>query len=161
MKKIILVRHAKSSWEEDVIDHERSLNDRGFKDADLVSTYFLDHFFNVDLLLSSDAKRAMTTANLFIDKLNIDREKVGFKHELYDFAGMNLLEVVKSCHVTVNDLMIFGHNHALTAFANTYGDHYINNIPTCGVVMIAFDINKWSDLKQGQTIQTVFPRDLK
>lgn len=161
MKKIVIVRHAKSSWKEDVIDHERPLNDRGFKDANLVSNFLKTDFFNIDLVLCSDAKRTKTTAGFFIDNLNIDETIVAYNHSLYDFSGGNLLEVVKACGSEINNLMIFGHNHAITAFVNTYGDRYIDNVPTCGVVVIEFDIDLWRDLRQGKTIKTVFPKDLK
>jgi phosphohistidine phosphatase len=57
--------------------------------------------------------------------------------------------------------MIFGHNHALTAIANTYGDTYIDNIPTCGVVIIKFNISNWSQLAPGKIVKTIFPRDFK
>ena len=56
---------------------------------------------------------------------------------------------------------MFGHYHAITNFVNTYGNQYIENVPTCGVVIIKFDITNWNDLNQGETTQTIFPKDLK
>ncbi len=161
MKKLILVRHAKSSWEHNVIDHERPLNNRGFKDAGLVSANFKDSRYDVDVILSSDAVRAKTTANIFVSNLDIDASMVRLNHDLYDFSGYNLIETIKSTDDVTDTLMIFGHNHAITAFVNTYGDRYIENVPTSGVVVIEFDITGWNKLKQGKTIQTLFPRDLK
>lgn len=161
MRKLILVRHAKSSWKHNVIDHERPLNERGFKDANLVSISLKERSLNIDLVLSSDAMRAKTTANIFISNLNIDRSIVHLNHELYDFSGTNLIEVIKACDDSVNTLMLFGHNHAITAFVNTYGNSYIDNVPTSGVVVIEFDIINWKKLNNGNTIQTLFPRDLK
>ncbi|GAA3655418.1 SixA phosphatase family protein [Flavivirga jejuensis] len=161
MKKLILIRHAKSSWKHDVIDHERPLNERGFKDADLVSISLKEDDLNIDLVLTSDAMRAKTTANIFISNLDIDTNIVHLNHELYDFSGINLVEVVKTCDNTANTLMLFGHNHAITAFVNTYGSSYIDNVPTSGVVIIEFDIDNWKDLNKGTTTKTLFPRDLK
>lgn len=161
MKRLILIRHAKSSWEYDVIDHERPLNKRGSSDAILVSKYFKDRALNPDLVLVSDAMRTRLTADAFIKTLNIDPATVQYNHDLYDFSGYDLTKVIKHCNDKVNRLMVFGHNHAITAFVNTYGDKYIDNVPTCGVVIIDFNIALWSDLKQGKTINTVFPRDLK
>ncbi len=160
MKKLIIVRHAKSSWQYDVIDHERPLNDRGFDDAHKVSNEFKGKL-NPDLVLSSDALRAISTANIFISNLGIDTNKVLLNHDLYDFSGENLIRVIKSCHDIYKELMVFGHNHAITAFVNSYGNKPIENVPTCGVVIIEFDILNWSDLKPGKTIHTIFPRDLK
>ncbi|MDD7885671.1 histidine phosphatase family protein [Flavivirga sp. 57AJ16] len=161
MKRIVLVRHAKSSWKHNVIDHERPLNNRGFKDANLVSANLKESPLNIDLVLSSDAMRAKTTADIFISNLNINTGIVHLNHALYDFSGTNLIEVIKACDHSVNTLMLFGHNHAITAFVNTYGDRYIDNVPTSGVVVIDFDIEAWENLNKGTTIQTLFPRDLK
>ena len=160
MKKLIVVRHAKSSWEHHVIDHERPLNDRGLDDAHKVSKY-IKNKLNPDLVLSSDALRAKSTANIFISNLGIDTNKVHLNHDLYDFSGENLVRVIKSCNDIDNELMVFGHNHAITYFVNKYGDQYIDNVPTCGVVIMEFDILHWGHLKSGKTINTIFPRDLK
>ncbi len=161
MKKLILVRHAKSSWEHQVTDHERPLNERGFQDANLVSNNLNLDGLKPDLILCSDSVRTITTASIFTSNLNIDESKVIFKPELYDFTGGNLVNAIKNCDDTVGSIMLFGHNHAITSFVNTYGHIYIDNVPTCGVVVIGFLINKWKDLNKGKTIKTVFPRDLR
>ncbi|NNC50254.1 MAG: histidine phosphatase family protein [Flaviramulus sp.] len=160
MRKLILVRHAKSSWKHNVIDHERPLNARGEKDAELVSKY-LKGSFNPDLILSSNAVRARTTAKVFVKNHGFSGDFFKLNPDLYDFSGSNLLEVIKSCPKNVKELLIFGHNHAITWFVNTYGNLYIENVPTCGVTIIDFNIESWDALKQGSTVKTVFPRDLK
>ncbi|ULC58111.1 histidine phosphatase family protein [Flaviramulus sp. BrNp1-15] len=161
MKKLILVRHAKSSWEHDVIDHERPLNKRGVNDANLVSKKISKNDLKIDMVLSSDAMRAKTTADIFVANLNIDKTIFSLNHDLYDFAGNDLLRVIKSCDNSVNNLMVFGHNHAITGFVNTHGSISIDNVPTSGVTIIEFDIDNWKDLKKGKTTKTLFPRDLK
>ncbi|RED49308.1 SixA phosphatase family protein [Seonamhaeicola aphaedonensis] len=162
MRKLTLIRHAKSSWEHDVIDHERPLNSRGYKDAVLVSSYLSQtNDLKFDKILSSDAVRARTTANIFMDNFRIDKERIELKYKLYDFSGNDLVEVIKNCDDEMQNLLIFGHNHAITAFVNTYGNDYINNVPTCGVVTIEFDIHSWNELNKGKTIRKLFPRDLK
>jgi len=161
MKKLILVRHAKSSWKYDVIDHQRPLKTRGYNDANLVSKFLNKKKHLINLVISSDAVRAKTTAKIFILNLNIDKNTVKFNHELYDFSGSELLKVIKSCDANVNTLMIFGHNHAITGFVNTYGDRYIENVPTSGVVIIEFNIKVWKELKPGKILSTLFPKYLK
>tara|TARA_R110000868_G_scaffold5821_2_gene34091 strand:+ start:2148 stop:2636 length:489 start_codon:yes stop_codon:yes gene_type:complete len=161
MKTLILVRHAKSSWEYDVIDHERPLNKRGQNDALMLSKHVKSKNLTIDLVLSSDAVRAKTTADIFMDNLNISQELFRLNHNLYDFSGENLTQTIKQCDDSINHLMIFGHNHAITSFVNTYGDKYIDNVPTCGVTIIEFEIDFWKNLNQGKTISTLFPRDLK
>tara|TARA_R110002096_G_scaffold236941_2_gene427722 strand:+ start:596 stop:1081 length:486 start_codon:yes stop_codon:yes gene_type:complete len=161
MKQLILVRHAKSSWKHDVIDHERPLKNRGFNDAEIVSNYLKNSALNVDLVLSSDAMRAKTTAGIFISNLEINEEIFNLNHDLYDFSGENLVKTIKQCDDKITNLMVFGHNHAITAFVNTFGNTYINNVPTSGVVVIEFKINSWKNLNKGKTTKIVFPRDLK
>ena len=161
MKKLTLTRHAKSSWGHNVIDHERPLNDKGFKDASLLSKELRNGFLLPDLLISSDANRAKTTADIFIEALNIGSKIVQYNHALYDFSGRNLTEVIMDCDDSVNHLWIFGHNHAITYFVNAYGDRYIDNVPTCGIVQIDFNMDSWKDLRKGKTVMTLFPRDLK
>ncbi|MFH4969136.1 histidine phosphatase family protein [Gaetbulibacter sp. M240] len=161
MKKIILVRHGKSSWEHDVIDHERPLNNRGILDATRVAETFKRENIVVDLILSSDAKRASTTCNIFVKSLEINNKIVDFNHGLYDFSGESVVKIIKSCSDSVNTLMIFGHNHAFTSIANAFGDLYIENVPTSGLVALDLDIDHWQNLKQGKTILTILPRDIK
>jgi len=161
LKRLVLIRHAKSSWEHGVTDHQRPLKKRGYKDADMVSKSFNKEGFTADFVISSDAIRAKTTAEIFISNLNIDENIVRFNHNLYDFSGTDLVRIIKSCDDTINTLMVFGHNHAITAFVNTYGDKYIDNVPTSGLVAIEFDMDSWNKLKPGKTYTTLFPRDLK
>jgi phosphohistidine phosphatase len=161
MKRLYLVRHAKSSWEYDVSDHKRPLNKRGFKDANLVSKHLKNVIIFPELIISSDANRALTTANIFISNFGINEDDIKLEHELYDFSGQGLTNVIKNCVDSIDTLMVFGHNHAMTYFVNTYGNKPIGNVPTSGFTHIEIDINSWNDLTKGTTIQTVFPRDLK
>ena len=161
MKKLILIRHAKSSWEYDVIDHQRPLKERGYKDAALVSKVLQKLNLNIDFVLCSDAVRTRMTSEIFISELNINPEIVKLNHDLYDFSGNDLIRTIKSCDTTVNTLMVFGHNHAITDFVNTYGSTFIDNVPTSGVVIIEFDIDNWKALKPGITQNTFFPRNFK
>lgn len=161
MKKLILVRHAKSSWEYDVIDHERPLKKRGINDANLIAEKLKSLDISIDKVLVSDAVRTKLTAGIILPILKTPEHIVAFNHKLYDFSGRDLVEVIKGCDNSADTLMVFGHNHAITAFVNTYGSTYIDNVPTCGVVIIEFDIHKWSELIPGNTVTTIFPRDLK
>lgn len=161
MKTLYIVRHAKSSWEHDVIDHERPLKKRGFKDAELVSKHLKGKIELPNLVISSDAMRAKTTADIFVSNLGISLSDFKLDHELYDFSGFKLTEVIQTCDNSVDILMVFGHNYAMTSFVNKYGDKYIDNVPTSGFTQIEFDIDSWKDLNKGTTKQTVFPRDLK
>ncbi|PWI29173.1 histidine phosphatase family protein [Flavobacteriaceae bacterium LYZ1037] len=161
MKKLIIIRHAKSSWEENLSDHDRGLKTRGLQDAKLVSLQFKQLEMVPDKVLSSTAKRAKKTAEIFINNLNINNKSLIFNANLYDFSGENLVEVIKTVENDINSLMIFGHNHALTYFVNTYGDRYIENVPTSGLVVIDFQIDSWQYIKKGHTTHIMFPKDYR
>lgn len=161
MKTLYLVRHAKSSWEHDVTDHQRPLNERGYNDADLVSKHIKALIEMPDLVMSSDAVRAKTTASIFIDNLGLNEDDIELNHQLYDFSGSDLMDVISNCDDTINTLMVFGHNHAMTAFVNTFGNKPIGNVPTAGFTAIELDIHSWNDLRPGKTLHMVFPKHLK
>jgi len=161
MKKIILVRHGKSSWEHNVGDTERPLKKRGNHDADLVSKEFKTLDLIPEVVYSSPAKRAFETCKIFVKNLDISDENVEIHDQLYDFGGHNVVDFIKSISNIYKNVMIFGHNHAFTSIANSYGSVYIDNMPTSGLAILEFNIDSWNDLEKGKTIKTIFPRDLK
>jgi phosphohistidine phosphatase len=112
-------------------------------------------------IISSDATRALATAYFFKEALNIDDAHFETNHDLYDFSGQNVMRVIKSLPDSLNNVMLFGHNHALTSIVNMLGNRYIDNVPTCGFVMLQFNENEWSAITTGKTVKTFFPREFK
>jgi len=161
MKTLYMVRHAKSSWKHDVIDHKRPLKKRGFDDSKLVSEYVADNFSKPDFIISSDANRALTTANYFKEAFKVSDENFSVNHDLYDFSGHRVMDIIKEISNDLHTVMIVGHNHAFTSIANMLGNKYIENVPTCGFVKLQFDEDNWANITSGITVKTVFPRDLK
>ena len=161
MKKLVLVRHAKSSWKYDVNDIDRPLKKSGISDAQLVSNNFKKLTFDFDITYCSPAKRAKETFDIFSKKLGFNTNNSFIDDDVYDFGGQKLTQFIKNIPNINNSVILFGHNHALTAFVNTYGSTYIDNLPTCGLVIIEFNINSWKELQPGKTVCSVFPRDLR
>lgn len=161
MKTLYLVRHAKSSWKHDVDDHKRPLKQRGENDGLLVSKKVKAEVDPPQKIISSDATRALSTAHFFRDAFEIAEENFDTDHELYDFRGQNVMRFIKALDDDLDSVMIVGHNHAFTSIVNMLGNKYIENVPTCGFVMIEFDENSWSNITTGRTVKTIFPRDLK
>ncbi|MDH7445680.1 SixA phosphatase family protein [Aquimarina sp. 2201CG14-23] len=161
MKTLYIIRHAKSSWEFDVDDHKRPLNNRGLRDADLIGKKLKTIVKSVDKILSSDAERAKTTAKIILDNLDFDDSIFSLEPKLYDFNGHQVMEVIKGCSDEINTLMIFGHNHAFTSIANLYGNKVIDNLPTAGLVGIEFEVNDWKSISVGNTFLTLFPKELR
>jgi len=161
MKKIIFVRHAKSSWEHDVTDTERPLKSRGITDVIDVSNEFITSDLSIEAVYSSPAKRALDTCHIFLENISISLDFLQISNDLYDFGGQKVISFIKSLDNNLKTIMIFGHNHALTSIVNTFGDEFIDNVPTSGLVAIQFEIDRWQDLKKGQTVKKIFPKDLK
>ena len=161
MKKLILVRHGKSSWKHDLPDDERPLKKRAYKDADLVIKGFKSVVKKPLLMWTSYAERAKTTAGIFKDKLEIDDTHFQIIEDLYTFNHNELLEVIQNCDDAVAQLMVFGHNPAMTGLVNSLGDKTFGNVPTTGLVVIEFESNSWKDLKNGKTLLYLFPKNLR
>ncbi len=161
MKTLYLVRHAKSSWKHDVDDHKRPLKERGQSDGQLVSNKVSKEIEPPQKIISSDATRAFSTAQFFKEALNISDANFEINHDLYDFSGQNVMRIIKALNNNLDSVMIVGHNHAFTSIANMLGNRYIENVPTCGFVMLRFDEKEWSEITTGKTVKTIFPRDLK
>ena len=161
MKNIIFVRHAKSSWKYDVLDTERPLKSRGIVDITNVSNEFKINNLHVDAVFSSYAKRALDTCEMFLETLGMSSNIIEITKNLYDFAGYQVVSFIKQLDNSLDTVMIFGHNHALTSIVNTYGSDCIDNVPTSGLVMIEFNIESWLDFKKGITTLVLFPKDLK
>jgi len=161
MKTLTLVRHAKSSWDFDVDDKDRPLKLRGIQDAHLVSNHVKDKLLAPETVFSSIANRALHTCAIFTRNLNLPYGKVNIVDDMYDFSGSYLIETIKNCDDNITNLMVFGHNYAITSFVNIYGSTYIDNVPTSGVVVIKFEVSSWKEIDKGETVLTVFPKDLK
>lgn len=161
MKTLYLVRHAKSSWEFDVADEKRPLNERGIKDANLIGEELSKEVRIVDRVLCSPAERARKTASIILNYLDVSEDIFDLERKLYDFSGESVINVIKSCDDEINTLMIFGHNHALTSLSNLFGNERIDNLPTAGVVGIEFEINRWKHVNVGKNILKLFPKLLK
>lgn len=161
MKTIILIRHGKSSWNHDVSDRERPLLERGLVDAELVVNEVFRANFYCENIFSSPAKRALNTCEIFVKKFKISKKNISVIEDLYDFDGRNVIEFIKKLPNNINDVMIFGHNHAFTSISNIFGDVFIDNLPTSGLVKLKFEINNWKDLKKGTTEFVITPKELR
>ena len=161
MKKLILFRHGKSRWDENVSDQFRTLNEKGEKRTPLVAEKLkslLD--FDPKYIFSSVANRAKQTAEL-AKKIAFPNETIQFKKELYTFSHIALLEWIKSQDDAKDHLIIFGHNPAFTDIAYELGSEFILNIPTSGIVWIEFEETEWAKIKKGTTKHIIFPKELE
>jgi phosphohistidine phosphatase len=161
MKNLILIRHAKSCWNTPVNDRDRTLANRGIRDSHLVSAHFVDHLPKSFILYSSPAKRASETAIIFSQNISCPLECIVFIEELYTFDGNDLEDTIKSFDDKYENIILFGHNKAITDFVNKFGDVFIQNVPTSGLVFLTFKNENWKSITKGKTEKIIFPRDLK
>jgi len=161
MKNLILIRHSKSSWDEPVSDKNRGLTERGKNDSVLVALDSCKLINDKFTLLSSNATRAFETATIFAANYSVPFNEIIVKEDLYTFDEYQLEKVIKSLNNDLENVILFGHNAAITNFVNKFGDIFIENVPTSGLVWIKFDCEEWKLLKKGKIQKVIFPRDLK
>ena len=161
MKKLYLIRHAKSSWNEPGLsDFERPLNQRGLRDAPFMGKLLKEKKVIVDKIISSPAVRAFTTAKSFAVELDYPLDKIETITEIYEASASEILNILQSVENDVNTLLLFGHNPGFTSLSNYLSDKQIDNLPTCGISVIAFDVKSWKEvnINTGKLIAFEFPK---
>ena len=160
MKKLFIVRHAKSSWDfPELDDYDRPLNKRGKKNAPEMGQRLAKKNVRPDKMISSPAKRAAGTARRIAEEISFPVKKIAKEPLMYHGSTRNMLSVIQGVEDDVNTLMIFGHNPGLTDLTNYISDSDIYNIPTCG---IDFDVTSWQDVSQdtGKLVSFDYPKKL-
>jgi phosphohistidine phosphatase len=151
MKTLYVIRHAKSSWDNPQLgDFDRPLNERGERDAPRMGKRLKEKRIVPDLLLSSPAKRALTTCEKIADILGYPNEKIKTEGALYHAGEEEILQIIKKTNDKHDVLLIFGHNPGLTDFVNKLTDTFIHNIPTCGIVACSLNIDSWKGIDWGK-----------
>ncbi len=149
MKTLILVRHAKSSWDyPHLSDFDRPLNKRGKRDTPRMADYLVKQGIQAEHFVSSPAKRAIVTAKTIWDQ-QLSMHSIIEDQRLYHASSSEILSVVREQETGVTTMMIFGHNPGFTDCANRLASTSIDNIPTCGVVGIRFEVNSWNEVNFG------------
>ena len=148
MKTLLLIRHAKSSWKDSSIeDFDRPLNERGKSDAPVMAHRMLDKDVPIDIFISSPAKRAKKTAEIFAKEYKTKKDDIVFKSELYGAGEFAFYDVISKIDDKFQHAAIFSHNPGLTDFANQLTEVRTDNIPTCGIFAIKADCKNWADFR--------------
>jgi phosphohistidine phosphatase len=153
VKTLYIIRHAKSSWADpNQDDFDRSLNDRGKRDAPRMGKRLKEKDVHPDLMLTSPAKRAFSTAKRIGKVLKYNKDKIKADKRLYHADEETILSVVRELKDKLTTVMVFGHNPGLTDFVNSFqsGELDIDNIPTCGIVAFELNIESWKDAAWGK-----------
>lgn len=160
MKHLLLLRHAKSSWDDQGLeDFERPLNKRGIKAAKLVGQFLRREEIKIDLVISSPAKRARETIELVLPAAKLEVE-LRFEDRIYEATPRTLLAVIAEVKPSVNTLMLVGHNpgfEGLLEILTTQARH----LPTASVAFIDLDSDEWKKARAGgKLVRLVRPKEL-
>ena len=149
MKTLVIVRHAKSSWEDPYLsDHQRPLAKRGLRDAPVMGARLAEWGPPVDRVISSSAVRALSTAELVTQEMGLPWDEIQIEDALYHATEEEMIDLINEQEDYLDGLMLFGHNPGMTYLVNDLSDLDLDNLPTCGVVVLQFDIESWSEIGQ-------------
>lgn len=136
---LVICRHAKSDWTRNVRDFDRPLNKRGLKDAPKMGKLLAEYGFKPDMIISSPANRAKTTAELVATEMQYETHAIRLEQSLYDEGPGNELSIIQDLPESIQEVMIFGHNPTQEGIARyLLGTEATVTMPTCA--MIAFEV---------------------
>ena len=150
MKTLYIVRHAKSSWaQEGLKDFDRPLNDRGIKNAPEMAKRLKASGPLPAIILSSPAKRAISTSRLFAAEWGLGEEIIRQDASIYEASRADLLRLIFRQDPDIDTIMLTGHNPGVTDFINWLCGEEEEQIPTCGIATIQVDSFKWNGWEKG------------
>lgn len=148
VKDVCFVRHAKSNWDQPGLDdYSRPLDSRGLRDGPLMAQKMHELNLVPDLIITSGAKRARSTAEFFRKEFDLGPEKFIVNDKLYEATPDDVYSVISSAPDTARFLYIFGHNPTMTWVANSISGVHIDNVPTAGVLHVQTMVASWKKFK--------------
>jgi phosphohistidine phosphatase len=162
MKKLVIIRHAKSDWDDTSLDdYDRTLNERGLKDAPFIGKFLYKKGLIPDFMLSSPATRAITTAELIAKEVGYQKAITPNQY-IYEAYVNTLQEIVSFIHDDNDTVFLVGHNPGVSSLAYMLSD-LKESISTCATVEIDFDCDSWMDVSRENStlISYDFPKKLK
>ena len=162
MKTLYLVRHAKSSWDNaNQSDHDRPLNQRGERDAPRMGKRLRKRGDQPEVIISSSAVRALTTASILATALDYPTSDISIEERLYGAEPEDVLSIIGNLDDGIHCAMLVGHNPTFTALINALGRCDLDNVPTCGMAVLTFPIDSWKNMTttQGTLVAFDFPKN--
>jgi phosphohistidine phosphatase len=151
MKQLLVIRHAKSSWSNSVIDDfDRPLNERGNNDALRMAKLLSEKKIKVDAIIASTANRAFTTAVYFAKELGLKKINIKGYDKLYHAPSHVYYDIIEDLDDDLNSIAIFAHNPGITDFVNSLSEAQIDNMPTCGIFAIKVPIKNWNEFRAAE-----------
>ncbi len=163
MKKLYLIRHAKSSWKNLTLeDFDRPLSKRGKKNAPFMGNLLKQLEIKPDLIICSPAYRTRVTAELIALEINYEKHKIEYYENLYEASLEDIEESIKYLEDKYEIVFLVGHNPSLNQFSEKFGS-FKDNIPTCGIIELNFNCQNWQNIssKNCHLISFEFPKKYK
>ncbi len=149
MKKIYLIRHAKSSWDDATMDDfSRPLNGRGKRDVLFMAERLKQFHVKPSLIYSSPAKRALKTAKEIAKVIGYDKEDIVCVQDLYESSFASYFDLIRTTKDKHSSLFIVAHNPTITEVGERLSGAILTNIPTCAIVCIAFEVESFKDIEE-------------
>lgn len=146
MKKLLIIRHAKSSWKyPELSDYDRPLNARGKRDGPLMAQRLQRRYLSVDLLISSPSLRTRQTAEALHLVMGIPWEKIAWESTLYHGNTAAYWNTLRTLGPAIDTACLIGHNPGITDFANQLHQPFTDNIPTLGMACFQFPTTHWQE----------------
>lgn len=162
MKNLLIMRHAKSSWEfTNLSDHDRSLNDRGKRDAPRMGKVLLKERLIPQLIISSSAARARSTAEK-VAKMSRYNGEISIDSSLYRAGSSAYMNALRRLTNQTDTVLIVGHNPDVEHLVEILTGN-VMTIPTCGLAYVKLSIERWLDLKddkKGELAKIWRPKEL-
>lgn len=162
MKRLLLTRHAKSSWDHPHLqDIDRPLNQRGLKTAPIMGSVLKRLGYLPDAIFISPSKRTRMTAEMIASELEFPQDQI----EIIDsFYGAPTGEVVHKTHQISDEIetaMLIGHNPTWTELCQRLTGESLHNLPTCGVIVMEFETKSWREIGDGKGLlkDLLVPKD--
>ncbi|MGB3211554.1 MAG: histidine phosphatase family protein [Desulforhopalus sp.] len=162
MKKLCLIRHAKSSWSNlDLDDFSRPLSKRGKEDCPRMAARLAMTGIRPDLIVSSPAKRAKKTALCMAKSAGYSKDAISYEDDLYLGSLAYHLQLIDNLLKKVDVLFLVGHNNTLTELAEYLTGSTFGNVPTCGIVVVEYPEQNGftSEPGVGRTVFFDFPKN--
>jgi len=151
MKSLLIIRHAKSSRDPSGIgDYERTLEERGVRDAHAIGKYLRENSIRPDYLLSSPAVRAKQTAAIIAEEIGYSLDKIQAEKLLYEQSTSKIIAYLQNLQDCYSMVMIVGHNPSALELVNALGNQPFSQIPSCGVVCLDFQVENWTEIDHGK-----------
>jgi len=149
MKQLILVRHAKASMSDsEPKDIDRPLSEKGEQDAPEMARRLSVQNNKPELIVSSSAFRALTTARLFAEEFGISKERIVSQKTLYENTLDGYLQLIQELDSNLQKVMIIGHNPTMTNLVNLLAPALVDGMPTCAIAVINFSFEDWREAGQ-------------